>query len=146
MFTRLRTFAGVLLALSLLPAASGVAQCADHGEAGSSQGSESSHSEERAAHAHHVVQPSNDHASSTAEASQTDVSMSASTHVAADNCCPPSGVPGECDSAMGCSVMSATPEQRTPTPMHVIARAIVADGVEQAPGPSRAPEVPPPRS
>ncbi len=88
-------------------------------------------------HSHHAV-----HAAHPQTRSVSNVSP----YVAAHNCCPPLGAHGECGSAMGCSVMSAAPEERALTPAQAIARVIVAEGAEQSPGPSQSPEVPPPRS
>jgi len=168
----MRRFVGVLLALSLAPAVSGGAQCADRGAGGShehpaaAEMASDSHSGSAVAElesdshnsafaaAHNAMAlsaramangPHNHHAVHAAHLQTTSV-PNVSSHVAAHSCCPPLGAPGECGSAMGCSVMSAAPEQRALTPAQAIARVIVAEGAEQSPGPSQAPEVPPPRS
>ncbi len=180
MFNRLRRFAGVLLALALLPAAGGAAQCVDHAQSAhpvesaedsidAAQTGAHGHAAHRLTgaeagrsgtgpathHQHAPTSPTGDGITVAESLSGVAVAAShgatgerfvAASHVAPDNCCPPPGVPGECSSAMGCSVMSATPDQRSVAPLQPIARVIVADGVQQSPGPSRAPEVPPPRS
>lgn len=174
MLNRLRRFAGVLLALALLPAAGGAAQCVEHGDSAHAAedfadtearshehgafpltDAAADHSgAESASHNHYAMTSQTDRATSVHESASAVMTFEAVhvahvtqvAHAAPDGCCPPAGMPGECSSAMGCSVMSATPDQRSVAPLQPIARVIVADGVQQSPGPSRAPEVPPPRS
>lgn len=162
MLFRVRRWIAVMLSLALLPSVGGGAQCASHGTGGGAVVSEQPPFAEASGHQHAGHgSPDRDgqaliHASNAAHSSHTSTQVAlqaapqpasqATAEQAAQDCCPPSSVPGACSSAMGCGVVSAAQSVTGSVAKLAGASVAAAPGSVLPPGPSRAPDVPPPRA
>ena len=163
MLFRVRRFVAVILSLALLPAAAGGAQCASH-ETGGVVAAEDAglsvadgQSRAHSSHAHHgaagelaLAERNEGHADHAApvDANRADSHDGSQTAAgsAPQNCCPPTSVPGACSSAMGCGVVSAAQAVSGTDASLANSSVTASPGSVLPPGPSRAPDVPPPRA
>ncbi len=168
MLLRVRRWIAVMLSLALLPTVSGGAQCASHGSGAITVGEESIPSSAQAAasrhqHAGHELhthgvedsgvaspQVSQQDAAQVAVHAEAQAKSHVPTHITAEqapqDCCPPTSVPGACSSAMGCGVVIAAETEVGSVAFLANTAVAAAPGSVLPPGPSRAPNVPPPRA
>lgn len=164
-----RKFCGLALGVALLPSLAGGGACLEHAlhaltGAGSTPAAAHAGHDQRAtepqhaAHAAHtaaVATVENDaHAAhapvvTPAEDNRSNRQATPSGSVAeapASNCCPPSGSLEHCAGAAGCSVTAIGVAVSSATHVVVASHVLPTGGALSPPGPSRAPDVPPPRA
>ncbi len=138
-----RKLCGLALGVALLPSLAGGGACLEHAVHALS-GAVSTAAAERDAHAGHgasvVSQASDAHAhyQTAVVASLIDAPTS--------DCCPPSGSPEHCAGAAGCSVSPIAVAANHAVHIEIASQVAPTTGALALPGPSRTPDVPPPRA